>query len=61
MQFDGQHFTLADVKAIENGTETKYSNNPASSNVISLKPAFSSRILMIKPYGLFGTKDIERV
>ena len=50
MQFDGQHFTLADVKAIENGTETKYSNNPASSNVISLKPAFSSRILMIKPY-----------
>lgn len=52
MQFDGQHFTPVIVPFIEPGKATKQgcANNAATSNIIQLKPQFSSRILMIKPY-----------
>jgi L-asparaginase/Glu-tRNA(Gln) amidotransferase subunit D len=47
MQFDGQHFTSANVLP----TETRKSaQQDAAVNRISLKPQFSSHILMIKPY-----------
>jgi L-asparaginase/Glu-tRNA(Gln) amidotransferase subunit D len=51
MQFDGQHFTPVNAPLIESGKATKQDrDNSAGSNTIPLKPQFSSRILMIKPY-----------
>lgn len=50
MQFDGQRFTSA-YAPIEPGKSTKQDcANATASNIIPLKPKFSSRILMVKPY-----------
>lgn len=51
MQFDGQHFTSADTSFSQSGKLTTQDQQSATSNeILPLKPQFSSRILMIKPY-----------
>jgi L-asparaginase/Glu-tRNA(Gln) amidotransferase subunit D len=47
MQFDGRHFTSANALAIE---ARKSAQQVAAIDRNSLKPQFSDRILMIKPY-----------
>jgi L-asparaginase/Glu-tRNA(Gln) amidotransferase subunit D len=47
-QFDGQHFTADGMLVIE--PEKSTINHDHSNNTISLRPQFSSRVLMIKPY-----------
>ena len=51
MQFDGQHFSSVNAPLIESGKSTKQDCDHApANNIIPLKPQFSSRILMVKPY-----------
>ncbi|NOS73776.1 MAG: asparaginase [Methyloglobulus sp.] len=52
MQFDGRYFLSLDYPALESSSSTKPSQkNGADNNDIDLlKPQFSNRILMIKPY-----------
>jgi L-asparaginase/Glu-tRNA(Gln) amidotransferase subunit D len=51
MEFDGKRFTPIDMPLIESGKSAKQNRESAvESNFIPLKPQFSSRILMIKPY-----------
>jgi len=51
MQFDGQYFTSVNAALIESGKSIKQNcDNAAVSHIVTLKPQFSSRILMIKPY-----------
>ncbi len=52
MQFDGQHFSSDGVQTIESGKPDMKDNNNTGSmgNSIPLKPQFSNRILMVKPY-----------
>lgn len=51
MEFDGQYFTSANMPRIEPSKAIKQDQkSPTFSNTIPLKPQFSTRILMIKPY-----------
>lgn len=47
MEFDGQHFTSVNSPVNQAQQDQE---NAASADIIPLKPQFSSRILMIKPY-----------
>lgn len=51
MQFDGRQFSSVNAPLIESEEAAKQgSGNAAVNNIIPLKPKFSSRILMVKPY-----------
>jgi L-asparaginase/Glu-tRNA(Gln) amidotransferase subunit D len=51
MQFDGHNFISGGMPVNEQGKSTlKTGNTAVSSHPIQLKPQFSSRVLMIKPY-----------
>ncbi|WP_411726722.1 asparaginase [Methyloglobulus sp.] len=51
MEFDGQHFTTVNVAASKSDEAAMQDKEQAASgDIIPLKPQFSSRILMVKPY-----------
>jgi L-asparaginase/Glu-tRNA(Gln) amidotransferase subunit D len=67
MQFDGQYFSSATAPINQSGNADQQNNeSAASTDIIPLKPQFSSHILMIKPYpGLdyshFDLKSVDVV
>jgi L-asparaginase/Glu-tRNA(Gln) amidotransferase subunit D len=51
MQFDGQHFTSVNTLVTQSSNVDKQDQaSLASGDIIPLKPQFSNRILMVKPY-----------
>lgn len=61
MQFDGQYFLSVDCPALESSASTKpdQKNDPDNNDIGLLKPQFSNRILMIKPYPSLDYSDFN--